>query len=75
MSRSSVAVSRSGTKLSKEYQDVIRKSFCHNGLRRCLCPWVTNEDLEKLYQNGLFEDQGDPKRPPILEDLRRRDLT
>ena len=23
------------------------------------------EDLEKLYQNGLFGDQDDPKRPPI----------
>ena len=34
-----------------------------------------NEDLEKLYQNGLFGDQGDPKRRPILEELRRRNLT
>gem|GEM_PF-6542061 len=34
-----------------------------------------NEDLEKLYQNGLFGDQGDPKWPPILKDLWRLDLT
>jgi hypothetical protein len=33
------------------------------------------EDLEKLYRNGLFGDQADPKRPPILEDVRRHDLT
>ena len=34
-----------------------------------------NEDLEKLYQNGLLGAAANPKRPPILEDLRLVDLT
>ena len=39
-------------------------------------PWMDETRTSKsCIRTAFFGDQGDPKRPPILEDLRRSDLT
>ena len=76
MSRSLVAVSRNGTKLSKKYQHVILKSLPSNGLRRFISPVSgQNDDPKSCVKTAFSGTRLIPNVPPILEDLRRHDLT